>query len=515
MTIPVLPFIPGGGPLLVGEDFLLHHPTPLQWKTLEECLHNHQLYLRDAATTTNVVGIDAAPLVAFMDELTSAKALEEEEEGDEGRRRRGVKSKYATIAAIVGISSSQLQRQRGGSNSISLLDTSSTTSFMESLQLLSGGVSSDGGGGSSPRQGIIQPSQSTIRLVGIGRAALSFFHSRLPNSCWQAKDDDEQTKQQQQGVDRDMDDNDDCRDETPLLMAQFRLLTDTDQRSEKARQEGQRSRFVSPVHAVNEMSQWAAKLNYRHDDRQRLVRGLQAAKARLDMASSSSREFSSSSLSVEGTKVEYEDDYYNEPLEDHDGLGQLSFGFVLEDDDYDDEYRKDSQGDIDTLLQDFAGGHKDRRGTISSSTTTATTTTNDSTTALDQVLQWENYGLGYTASAVSSIPPLTRMLMDKLQAYYSPEKQATEEYYYELLSFMAVLSLKYCCTSGTTITTATMTASKNQSAALQWALKCTNTMERMAWAYEQMGIHRQLLKDASEEASAALRECGEECTDLW
>ena len=89
--------------------------------------------------------------------------------------------------------------------------------------------------------------------------------------------------------------------------------------------------------------------------------------------------------------------------------------------------------------------------------------------------------------------------MEKLQAYYSPQKQATEEHYYEMLSFMAMLSLK------DTIPMKEM----------DWALKCTNTMDRMHWAYEKMTGHSNLLRDASEEISSDLRNCGEECTDLW
>jgi hypothetical protein len=114
-------------------------------------------------------------------------------------------------------------------------------------------------------------------------------------------------------------------------------------------------------------------------------------------------------------------------------------------------------------------------------------------------MEWDNYGMGTSAAAFSSIPPLARMLMEKLQAYYSPQKQATEEHYYETMSFMAVLSLKETLPSE----------------ALNYALKVTNTMERMEWAYQRMIEHRLILQEASEEISADLRDCGEECTDLW
>jgi hypothetical protein len=414
-TIPVLGPIPGNPPLLVGEDFMIISPSLSQWNTLEECSHNHRLYLQEQGE--DVVGIDAAPLVAVMDDITSNQSISQQN------------SKYATIAAVVGISMSS------SSNEGNTLDTSSETSFIESLQQI------------SANQKTIIPSQSKIRLVGIGRAALSGFHSCLPSSYWRAFD-----KNQEQCSDVRGEHDGYCEDdrETPLLIAQFSLLVDTDKRSEQARQAG-RAHFVSPIHAIAEMSQWAAKLKFMHENRQRLVRGLKAASARLEVSSDNA-------------------------LKDHDGIGLLSSGFFLNEKD-----RVQAQTDILRLLHEFPGdpghGHS----------------------ALETVKQWNNYGLGVSAAAFSSIPPLTRTLTEKLQAYYSPQKQATEEHYYEVLSFMAVLSLKD-------------TIPKQD---MNWALKCTNTMERMAWAYEKMTHHSNLLRDASEEVSADLRDCGEECTDLW
>jgi hypothetical protein len=409
-TIPVLGPIPGCPPILVGEDYMLNYPSPLQWSTLEECLHNHQLYLQEQQD--DVVGIDAAPLVAVMDDITSQQSLDNRN------------TKYATIAAIVGITTSSDVN----------LDTSSKASFMESVQLIS-----------AKQKDSIIPSQSKIRLVGIGRAALSGFHSRLPNSYWQEFD-------RKQEDDEDLDDGDYHDDrETPLLIAQFQLLVDTDQRSEQAHQAGQ-ARFVSPVHALAEMSQWAAKLQFMHEDRQRLVQGLKAADARLKVSTAVG-------------------------LEDHDGIGLLSSGFSFEEKEW-----QQLQPDIDRLLEDFPGSHVAA-----------------GQSALYRVMEWDNYGMGTSAAAFSSIPPLARMLMEKLQAYYSPQKQATEEHYYETMSFMAVLSLKETLPSE----------------ALNYALKVTNTMERMEWAYQRMIEHRLILQEASEEISADLRDCGEECTDLW
>jgi hypothetical protein len=50
---------------------------------------------------------------------------------------------------------------------------------------------------------------------------------------------------------------------------------------------------------------------------------------------------------------------------------------------------------------------------------------------------------------------------------------------------------------------------------LGWTLHCTNTIDRLHQAYEWMFEHVCLLKQESEKISQELRDCGEECTDLW
>jgi hypothetical protein len=50
---------------------------------------------------------------------------------------------------------------------------------------------------------------------------------------------------------------------------------------------------------------------------------------------------------------------------------------------------------------------------------------------------------------------------------------------------------------------------------LGWTLHCINTIERLHQAYEWMFEHVCLLKQESEKISQELRDCGEECTDLW
>jgi hypothetical protein len=277
-------------------------------------------------------------------------------------------------------------------------------------------------------------------LVGIGRAALSDFYSRMPSTHYEST----------QGSYLQLENLGGHQEITPVMMAQFRLLSDTGERSLDFTRYG-RSNNASPVHALNEMSSFASRITSLHEERKRLVRGLQAAKARLAVAVN------------------------DNVLEDHDGLGQLSSGFTP-------ELRAETQPDIDNLLSNFHG-----------------TNIRNGNNAHARLLAMENYGLGISSASFSEIPGLTKALEERLQPYYSPERQASEEHYYEVFSFMGVLSLSKFV----------------EPHELNWTLKCTNTVERMEWIYENMWIHKRLMQDASDEVSDDLRDCGEECTDLW
>jgi hypothetical protein len=431
LTIPVLGPIPGGPPLVVGEDYVLEQPTPMQWTILEEAIHSHRKYLKEehSEATTNdrfqVVCVDAAPLVAFLDERTSVNAIP----GDKKN------SKYATIAAVVGISSMAV-------NAKGIIDSSSTSSFMESIMLVF-----------QPDKNIIRPTESKIRLVGIGRAALSDFYSQLPSIYYEDQGGREGNIALQQQTQQDTNlHNDDEDARIPIIMAQFRLLTDSGKRSSAFVDQFGRSGNSSPAHALAEMSDLAARITSLHEDRKHLVRGLRAAKARLAVASQ---------LDI---------------LEDHDGLGMLSSGFQLT--------NNPQSHAIATLLSEFPDEQS------------LSSLARDSHARL---LEMENYGMGISSSYFSAIPSLTSALAEKLQPYFSPEKQDTEEHYYEVFSFMGLLSLnKFVAVAD-----------------VDWALKCTNTIERMQWVYESMWSHKKLLREASVEVSQELRDCGEECTDLW
>jgi hypothetical protein len=50
---------------------------------------------------------------------------------------------------------------------------------------------------------------------------------------------------------------------------------------------------------------------------------------------------------------------------------------------------------------------------------------------------------------------------------------------------------------------------------MAWALQATNTIERFNTAYSIMYRHKVLLEKMAEYASHDLRDCGEECTDIF
>lgn len=209
----------------------------------------------------------------------------------------------------------------------------------------------------------------------------------------------------------------------------------------------------SPVHAINRMSQLANRIQRIHDDRRKLVAGLSAAKARLQFAGV-------------------------EDLEDYDGLGMLSSQ------NYEEE-KEASQAAIDFLLEDYSGIEEN---------------TNDvSTSDSARIHDLENFGLGFAASSVCTLPQLTRTLMDRLVPYYSPSLRSTEEHFFELLSFCCIQAMEH------------VLEPQDVSRALQY----TSTIERLERARELMWLHARDLKREAEKISAELRECGEECTDLW
>lgn len=412
---------------MVGADFVLDPPTPMQWQSLEETVVVHQKHLKDELQSLAVASIDAAPLVAIMDEYTSSAGQVLQLQGTKKAGR------YATIAAVVGISSNAV------TTTAPIVDTSDETSFMESIMRIGRSAT---------------PLDSKIRLVGIGRAVLYDFYYQVP------------TRQQDEAMDEhghlilendgDIDD-DACETNlaTNIVMADFRLLTDSAERSYVFELPG-RSAFASPVHAMAKMSNMANKLQRIHQDRRRYVAGLQAAKSRLKGATQGS--------------VEEED------LLDHDGLGML---FAQYGDTKEEAVNTDR---VQPVIDEFLNTFHD-----------------DAQVEHTRLLALENYGMGYSSASISSIHDLTHVWLEKLQPYYSPARRESEEHHFEVLSFVACLSM----------------AKFLEPHQLGKALRCTNTIERLGQVYEWMWEHVRLLKQESEKISQELRNCGEECTDLW
>lgn len=403
-NVPLIGPIPGGTPLLMGSELHME-PTPMQWKALEESVLLHRKYLKEQENST-ITGIDAAPLVAIIDEVSGQSV-------HAGR--------YATIAAVVGISN-----KNGRSAKI---DTSDEASFMESMNQFG-------------TQGYVTPLTSNVRLVGVARATLGELFYKMPSMDEVETTNDIQAAEEDKEEDEEEDFIDEEEDSTPIVMAQFTLLTDSTKKAsnpfDSVGDKGAKSFEKAPIHALNEMSNLANKVMRIHEDRRRLVLGLSAAKARLN---------------------------HKNVYEDTDGLGQLQ--------------QEKEQAAVDYLLsrydseECFVGGSSRLAGL-------------------------DNYGLNYY-SRFSSILALTNVAMEIFAPYYSPKRQQTEEYRFEILSFVAFRALEGFC----------------KSYDLAWALRCANSAERLSKAYELMLEHVILLEEMAKQASCDLRDCGEECTDLW
>ena len=249
-TIPVVPAIPNVPPLMMGSSLELDPPTLGQWQALEESVVLHRKYLQGA----NLTGIDAAPLVAVLDEYTTTL-----EQPDTTKHK--VKKRYATIAAVVGISAST--KKEGEQD------------FMEIIMGCKGAIS---------------PLRSKIRLVGVGRSELTDFFYQMPTEL--EFDDniecslDNQDEEDDDGEYYDPSSVTDLEDpKDPIVMAEFSILHDEPKSSLHSLQligsKGARSPDMAPVFAIQQMSEFANKVTHLHDDRRRLVNLVASAKRRL------------------------------------------------------------------------------------------------------------------------------------------------------------------------------------------------------------------------------------------
>jgi hypothetical protein len=87
--------------------------------------------------------------------------------------------------------------------------------------------------------------------------------------------------------------------------------------------------------------------------------------------------------------------------------------------------------------------------------------------------QSNNFGLGSTATSMASIPALTTRTMDAIKPYYSPKKWSSEDFYYEMLSFTAVMTLRECITP----------------LDVARAVTCSNTSDRLRLVHTWMHQH--------------------------
>lgn len=433
LEIPVIgPLLNVPKPLLIGESMWLNPPTPLQWKTIETCVEAQHKAIQEeqqqrqqqqplspggglsspstdsTINNNSVLGmnsfatIDQSPLVAVL-----------HKDGND----------LATIAAIVGI----VTREEGS------IDTTSAESFRESLAMLQSPYYSD---------------HSRVRLIGIGRAKLTRF-SVMVN---EGQPDIDNPYNDVAAMD--VDENSDGPIHEPLLMAQMELLLDSNEH-------GQAS---SPVHALNQLSVLTARIRFLHKDRQKIVRGLQAAQARLEMAM--------------------------EEWEDYDGIGALyeeNGNKAMED------QPPISNEDLQMTLHSFL------REFNQDTTADPMASSRPLSPGAANCVHMDNFGLGTSPTAYADLIPMSEVLVERLQPFFSPQRSQTEEFAYEAFSWVALESLKLYLLSET----------------ITEALESSNTCERLEVLYHAMLSHKRDLTELAKAKSQELLDCGEECAGLF
>jgi len=427
-SIPVLGPFMNTPPLLVGSTMYIERPTPQQWSSLETSVQLHHDY-EDAGTR-----IKAAPIIAIVDNHTSHYS--------DGM------GQYATLAAVVGISKTTRNAATNAS-------------------------------------AIMNPLDSKIRLVGIGRARLQkFFYKSVNHETKESDDDQEEANEEDCSHDshvqeyedeiwvecaecgahlRIIDENvkdalsqteedqeDDEMMDAPVVMGEFVVLVDGlghDINKSNDWYKGTQTAQSSPVHALTKMSTLHNKLLRLHNERRKLVQDVKAAKFRLEKCH-----------------------FY----EDLDGIGQVT--------------QKENNNCTQVVLQNPGEDNGDNDKNC------------DTTKSLDpSVLDtMENYGLG-PCSSMSSLLDLTDAAMETLKPYYSPTTRQEEEFRMIVASFVAFKALEGFCSSSE----------------MAWALTNTNTVERLSRAHEIMTKHVTLLKEKGKQLKQDLKECGGKGDDLF
>jgi hypothetical protein len=308
---------------------------------------------------------------------------------------------YAIIAAIVGIVTKKDVK----------IDTSDAESFRESI---------------ASSTSIYYSDLSLVRLMAVGRGKLSLFNNKYLE---------------------------DKEDDSPILVARMELLLDSNENGKKP---------TSPVHALNRLSTYAQRINFLHKDRQRIVRWLQAAQSRLEIAM--------------GT------------WEDWDNIGSLNNEFKTTTAKLVEEDTKETF--LNEFLEEYDYKQKDAHSTPTRSLPLSPNAA--------RCTELDNYGLT-TSSAYVDLTSMSKVLLEKLEHFYSPTRLETEDFEYECLSWCALQSLQIY-----------LSPSEIHDA----LYICTNTCERLEILYHAMIKHKRDLHEIAQAKSTELMNCGEEC-DLF
>lgn len=518
-TIPVIGPFWTKPPLMVGAELRLGSLTPMQWQALEESFYLHQQHIQHdnasvdgdgASSHPPTVGISAAPLIAILDDVTlPTSAFSSIPPG----------CRYATIAAIVGISPPS---ERDNVMSPSLIKSLGST-----------------GQSDYHRDGT---TSYAVRFVGVGRAMIRNFSYQVPYVLRNAEDEeghlldangkpivqswDQQTTKNDADTNMDINNNNNNQssedgrqqhgqkqdevadeeeddDDTPypasnVIMAEFHLLQDRPHKGGGVSGNAYTS-TASPIHALNEMARVARQVEWVHQDRRKLVQGIRAAQVRLQRANArpqnvdpylTDEESGSDRSSTHKLKAS-EECMIEDDLQDYDGLGAI-FGFSMV------PSPSVDSNPVTVLSKDCTILNTDPTKE-SGGATASGSNDNGSYDASGPLDELDNYGMGSSATAMVGIQEMATVWMEKLLPYYSPTKRASEEHYYEMLSFVAVVAVQDIL----------------EKADLAWALRCTNTAERLERVYHWMRTHVDLLREETFRIRSALEACGEECSDLF
>jgi len=209
----------------------------------------------------------------------------------------------------------------------------------------------------------------------------------------------------------------------------------------------------SPVHAAKELGMLAQKLELLHADRRQWVSVIHNARFRLTQRLG--------------------DNDRADVLADYDGLGAL-FGWDINDIKQVHLRKFSTQGENQEVCEN----------------------SDDDECVLSDL---ENFGLGSSASSFASLHELAAVDVELVAPFYSPTTRESSDHFYEIYSFSTVKALQELVTA-------------NDNA---WSLKCTNTVERLEQTYDWMWAHVRKLKEEAKRLRDELRECGDECTDLF